>query len=58
MVKHQQEEAEQERKETLELLNRDMIKPFKWSETEFMNVSHKGLPDVWAFGEFSPNWSW
>ncbi|XP_030020376.2 putative phospholipase B-like lamina ancestor [Manduca sexta] len=55
LVKHQQEEAEQE---TLELLNRDVVKPFEWSESQFANDTHRGLPDKWDFGPFRPNWSW
>lgn len=55
LVKHQLEEAEQE---TLEILNRDVIKPFQWSESDFKNKSHTGLPDKWEFGIFQPKWSW
>lgn len=55
LVKHQQEEAEQE---TLDRLNRDVVKPFQWSDSSFGNYKHAGLPDKWAFGPFRPKWSW
>ncbi|KAM3965130.1 phospholipase B domain containing lamina ancestor isoform 1-T2 [Aphomia sociella] len=55
LVKHQMEEAEQE---TLEILNRNVVKPFQWSESDFKNKPHTGLPDKWEFGIFEPNWSW
>lgn len=55
LVKQQQEEAEQE---TLELLNKDVVKPFEWSESDFVNNTRQGLPDKWAFTPFIPNWSW
>lgn len=55
LVKQQHEEAEQE---TLELLNRDVVKPFEWSESEFVNNSRQGLPNKWAFTHFKPDWSW
>lgn len=55
LVKQQQEEAI---KETLELLNKNTVKPFQWSESEFKDDPHEGLPDLWNFGPFRPNWSW
>ncbi|CAH2269291.1 putative phospholipase B-like lamina ancestor [Pararge aegeria] len=55
LVKHQQEEAE---KESLELLNKDVIQPFQWSESSFKEEAHEGLPDLWNFGPFRPHWSW
>ncbi|KAI8436683.1 hypothetical protein MSG28_010171 [Choristoneura fumiferana] len=55
LVKRQQEEEAQE---TLDLLNRDVIKPFQWSKSEFQNEAHEGLPDTWNFGSFTPKWSW
>ncbi|XP_045773042.1 putative phospholipase B-like lamina ancestor [Maniola jurtina] len=55
LVKHQQEEAE---KESLELLNKDVIQPFQWSESDFKDEAHEGLPDLWNFGPFRPAWSW
>lgn len=55
LVKQQQEEAI---KETLELLNKNAVKPFQWSESEFKDDPHEGLPDLWNFGPFRPNWSW
>lgn len=55
LVKQQLEEAEQE---NLEFLNRDVITPFQWSESEFKNRTHHGLPDKWAFEPFKPKWSW
>ncbi|XP_075977615.1 phospholipase B domain containing lamina ancestor [Anticarsia gemmatalis] len=55
IVKHQQEKAEEDK---MELLNKDLIKPFSWSESIYQNVSHVGLPDRWAFEPFSPSWSW
>lgn len=55
LVQHQQEEAEEEK---LELLNKDAVKPFDWSESVFKNFSHTALPDRWAFNLYTPNWSW
>ncbi|CAH0715655.1 unnamed protein product, partial [Brenthis ino] len=55
LVKQQQEEAV---KETIELLNKNAVKPFQWSESEFKDEAHEGLPDLWNFGPFRPNWSW
>ncbi|XP_026492159.1 putative phospholipase B-like lamina ancestor [Vanessa tameamea] len=55
LVKHQQEEAE---KESLEMLKKNELKPFQWSESDFNDEAHEGLPDIWNFGPFSPNWSW
>ncbi|XP_063624010.1 putative phospholipase B-like lamina ancestor [Cydia splendana] len=51
-------QLEEEAQETLERLNRDVIKPFQWSESEFQNNTHQGLPDTWNFGSFTPVWSW
>ncbi|GBP95991.1 hypothetical protein EVAR_103910_1 [Eumeta japonica] len=36
----------------------ELIQPFQWSKSEFVNETHDGLPDEWAFGPFSPVWSW
>lgn len=55
LVKHQQEEAE---KKTIEMLKKNELKPFQWSESDFNDEAHEGLPDVWNFGPFRPNWSW
>ncbi|XP_023934814.1 putative phospholipase B-like lamina ancestor isoform X2 [Bicyclus anynana] len=55
LVKHQQEEAE---RGSLEILNKDVIKPFSWSESDFKEEPHEGLPDLWNFGPFRPVWSW
>ncbi|KAH9644783.1 hypothetical protein HF086_007871 [Spodoptera exigua] len=55
MVIHQQEKAAEDK---LELLNKDLIKPFDWSESEFKNDTHNGLPDRWAFSPYAPKWSW
>ncbi|XP_047029873.1 putative phospholipase B-like lamina ancestor isoform X1 [Helicoverpa zea] len=55
LVLHEQEKAEEDK---LELLNKDLIKPFDWSESEFKNASHQGLPDRWAFSLYSPKWTW
>lgn len=55
LVRHQQEEAKQE---TLDELNRDVVKPFQWSESAFSNDTHEVLPDKWEFKPFQPNWSW
>ncbi|XP_032517362.2 putative phospholipase B-like lamina ancestor [Danaus plexippus] len=55
LIKQQQEEAE---RETLELLNKDTVKPFQWSKSEFKDDAHEGLPDMWNFGIYRPNWSW
>lgn len=55
LVKHQQEEAE---KKTIERLKKNELKPFQWSESDFNDEAHEGLPDVWNFGPFKPNWSW
>lgn len=54
LVMHRQEQEEQEK---LEILNRDVVKPFQWSESNFSDV-HKDLPDVWDFQPYKPNWSW
>ncbi|GBP22347.1 Putative phospholipase B-like lamina ancestor [Eumeta japonica] len=37
---------------------KELIQPFQWSKSEFVNETHDGLPDEWAFGPFSPVWSW
>ncbi|CAG4956200.1 unnamed protein product [Colias eurytheme] len=55
LVKQRRQEEEEK---TLKMLNKDIIKPFQWSESEFDNDAHEGLPDVWNFGPFVPNWSW
>ncbi|RVE52127.1 hypothetical protein evm_003200 [Chilo suppressalis] len=55
LVKHQIEEA---RQEDLEYLNRDVIKPFQWSESEYKDRKRLGLPDNWAFQPIIPKWSW
>ncbi|KAL0883265.1 hypothetical protein ABMA27_016686 [Loxostege sticticalis] len=55
LVKQQREEAEQE---NLEYLNRDVIKPFQWSESDYKTRPHQGLPDKWEFEAFEPKWSW
>ncbi|XP_053609309.1 putative phospholipase B-like lamina ancestor isoform X2 [Plodia interpunctella] len=55
LVLQQIEEAEQE---TLEILNRDAVKPFQWSTSDYKNRKHVGLPDTWAFTKFQPKWSW
>lgn len=55
LVMHEQEKAEEDK---LELLNKDLIKPFDWSESEFKNATHQGLPDRWAFGLYAPKWTW
>ncbi|CAH2096323.1 unnamed protein product [Euphydryas editha] len=55
LIKHQQEEAE---KKSLEMLKKNELKPFQWSESDFNDEAHEGLPDVWNFGPFRPNWSW
>lgn len=55
LVIHEQEKAAEDK---LELLNKDLIKPFDWSESEFKNDTHNGLPDRWAFSLYSPKWSW
>lgn len=36
----------------------DQIPPFQWSNSEFADESHEGLPDRWAFKPFAPKWSW
>ncbi|XP_072949118.1 putative phospholipase B-like lamina ancestor [Epargyreus clarus] len=55
LMKHQQEEAKQE---TLEELNKDVVKPFQWSESAFRNDAHEVLPDKWEFKPFQPYWPW
>ncbi|XP_063826325.1 putative phospholipase B-like lamina ancestor [Ostrinia nubilalis] len=55
LVKQQLEEAEQE---NLEYLNRDVIKPFQWSESDYKDRPHQGFPDKWEFEPFKPKWSW
>lgn len=55
LVKHHQEEAKQK---TLELLNRDVVRAFQWSESNFADDPHAAMPDKWAFGPFRPKWSW
>lgn len=55
LVMHEQEKAEEDK---LELLNKDLIKPFDWSEGEFKNTTHLGLPDRWAFELYTPKWTW
>lgn len=55
LVLQRQEKAEQD---MMELINKDLIKPFNWSESPYQNETHVGLPDKWAFEPFSPNWSW
>lgn len=55
LVKQQQEKAEEDK---MELLNKDLIKPFNWSESIEPNATHMGLPEKWAFEPYSPQWSW
>lgn len=55
LVIHEQEKAEEDK---LELLNKGLIKPFDWSDSEFKNATHQGLPDRWAFGLYEPKWTW
>lgn len=55
LVLHEQEKAEEDR---MELLNKNLIKPFNWSESLYQNDTHLGMPDKWAFEPFAPNWSW
>ncbi|CAF4881612.1 unnamed protein product [Pieris macdunnoughi] len=55
LVKQRRQEEEEE---NLKILNKDVIKPFQWSQSDFVNDPHEGLPDVWNFGTFTPNWSW
>ncbi|CAG9125532.1 unnamed protein product [Plutella xylostella] len=55
LVKHQQEEAEQE---SLEFRNRNIIKPFQWSESDYKDSTPKLFPDSWAFDLFKPHFSW
>ncbi|CAB3221806.1 unnamed protein product [Arctia plantaginis] len=55
LIMQQREKAEEDK---MELLNKNSIKPFNWTESLFQNVPHVGLPDKWAFEPFSPNWSW
>lgn len=55
LIMQQREKAEEDK---MELLNKNSIKPFKWAESSFQNITHIGLPDKWAFEPFSPNWSW
>ncbi|XP_013186924.1 putative phospholipase B-like lamina ancestor [Amyelois transitella] len=55
LVLQQIEEAEQE---SLEILNRNAVKPFQWSTSDYKNRTHIGLPDTWAFTKFQPKWSW
>ncbi|XP_068633401.1 putative phospholipase B-like lamina ancestor [Battus philenor] len=49
------QKAEQE---SLEILNKDTLKPFQWSESSFKDTTHEGLADKWDFGLFRPAWSW
>lgn len=55
LVKQQIEEAKQE---TLDEFNKNIVQPFDWSKSDFVNDTHRGLPDKWAFVSFKPNWSW
>uniref|UniRef100_A0A1E1WM03 Phospholipase B-like n=1 Tax=Pectinophora gossypiella TaxID=13191 RepID=A0A1E1WM03_PECGO len=55
LVEQQMEEAEQE---TLALLNKDTVKPFQWSASDFDTEAHEALPDRWAFELYRPKWSW
>ncbi|VVC92176.1 unnamed protein product [Leptidea sinapis] len=48
----------EEEEEAIKELTKDVIKPFKWSESEYKDEAHEGLPDLWNFGPFVPNWSW
>lgn len=55
LVKQRRQEEEEK---SLKLLSKDGVKPFQWSESDFMKDPHEGLPDVWNFGTFAPDWSW
>ncbi|XP_045536388.1 putative phospholipase B-like lamina ancestor isoform X1 [Papilio machaon] len=50
--------VKQKAEEELEMLNKDILQPFQWSESSFKDITHEGLPDKWAFGPFKPQWSW
>ncbi|CAH2048552.1 unnamed protein product, partial [Iphiclides podalirius] len=49
---------QQAEQESLDILSKDTLKPFQWSESPFKDNIHAGLPDKWAFGPFKPKWSW
>lgn len=55
LVLQEQEKAEEDK---LDLLNKNTIKPFDWSESVFVNSTHEGLPDRWAFELYAPKWTW
>lgn len=50
--------VKQKAEEELEMLNKDTLQPFQWSDSSFNDITHEGLPDKWAFGPFKPQWSW
>lgn len=53
-----QEQKKQREQDDFERLNKDNVKPFVWSETDFDSEAHDKMPDRWAFGLYQPNWSW
>jgi hypothetical protein len=32
--------------------------PFQWSNSQFANETHIGLPDLWQFNAVQPEWFW
>ncbi|CAK1556364.1 unnamed protein product [Leptosia nina] len=55
LVKQRRQEEEEE---NLKLRNKDVVKPFQWSDSDFIKNPHEGLPDIWNFGPYAPDWSW
>ncbi|KAI5644345.1 phospholipase B domain-containing protein [Phthorimaea operculella] len=53
-----QQQLEDAAEEALAELEKDIIKPFQWSQSDFKDSPPALLPDKWNFDQYVPKWSW